>query len=164
MDLRENLDEFTDYAARARPGLRREAFRLCGDWYEADDIVQETLWRIYRRWGALARRSEIAAYTRRALLHVFLAERRHHRWRNEITQPHPEPQGSVKQPDIVMRELLRNALDRLGPRQRTVVILRYCEDLSTPQVAAILGISTGTVASQTHRALRILRTALEGAR
>jgi RNA polymerase sigma-70 factor (sigma-E family) len=164
MDTRDDADEFTDYATRARPGLRREAFRLCGDWHEADDLAQETLWRIYRRWGALARRGELAAYTRRALLHVFLGERRHHRWRQEITQPHPEPHGSVTQPDIVEREALRNALDRLGPRQRTVVILRYCEDLSTPQVAALLHISPGTVASQTHRALRTLRIALDGAR
>ena len=161
MVLWESADGFTGYAVSARPGLRREAYRLCGDWYEADDLVQETLWRIYRRWGALVRRGELASYAHRALVHVFLGERRHHRWRREVTHPRPEPQGSVSLPEIEQREVLRRALGRLGPRQRAVVVLRYCEDLSTEQVAAVLGCSTGTVASQAHRALRSLRAALE---
>lgn len=163
MVLCEGADGFTGYAVRARPGLRREAYRLCGDWYEADDLVQETLWRIYRRWGVLVRRGELASYTHRALVHVFLGERRRHRWWREVTHPQPEPQGSVVLPEIEQRDVLRRALGRLGPRQRAVVVLRYCEDLSTEQVAAVLGCSTGTVASQAHRALRNLRAALEEA-
>jgi RNA polymerase sigma-70 factor (sigma-E family) len=134
---------------------------LCGDWHEADDLVQETLWRVYRRWNALTRRAELASYTHNALVHVFLGERRRHRWRYEVNQPQPDPGGSAPMPDVPLRETLRGALRKLAPRQRAAVVLRYCEDLSTEQVADILGCSTGTVASQTHRALRILRADLD---
>jgi RNA polymerase sigma-70 factor (sigma-E family) len=152
----EHPKEFTVFAASIRKRLHREAYRLCGDWHEAEDLVQLTLYRVYRRWEQLTRHEELSAYTRQALLRAYHSERRRLRWKCEISQDELPELRSVD-PNIDNRITMINSVRRLAPRQRAVVILRFWEDLSVEQAAAILGCSTGTVTSQTHRALNTLR-------
>jgi RNA polymerase sigma-70 factor (sigma-E family) len=162
-------EEFIDYVIAARPRLRRQAFLLCGDWHEADDLVQDTLTAAYRQWPRLVRRTEMDGYTHTILIRRFLSVRRQLRSRREI--PHADPPEDQPGPwntqsgrsDVTdLRMSLEAELRRLPPRQRAVIILRYWVDLSTAQVAAAMGISPGTVASQNHKALASLRGALSG--
>jgi RNA polymerase sigma-70 factor (sigma-E family) len=155
-------DGFTDYARAIRKRLCWEAYRLCRDWYEAEDLAQLTLHKVHRRWGRLTAQDQMIAYTRRALLHVYLSERRRLRWRYEVSQPEPPDTTAtaVGNHTVDDRVVLVAALNRLGPRQRAVVVLRFLADLSVEQTAAAMGCSIKTVTSQTHRALATLRKLL----
>ena len=150
---------FDDHAQMIRPSLHREAFRLCGDWHEADDLVQVTLWRIYRRWDSLTEHERLSAYCRRALLRTYLQEHRRSRWRFEASwaQPPDSRQGDLLVDDSIV---LQAAVNQLAAQQRAVITLRFMLDLSVQQTAVMLGCTSGTVTSQTHRALAKLRREL----
>lgn len=156
---RETID-FTAHVEASRRWLHAEAYRLCGDWHEAEDLVQLTLYKVYRRWHRLAERDELGPYTRRTLVNTYVSERRRSRWRYEspYAEPPDRPVGGPADDD---RATLMAALSTLGPRQRAVVLLRFCGDLSVAQTATVLGCSVGTVTSQTHRALASLRALLD---
>jgi RNA polymerase sigma-70 factor (sigma-E family) len=153
---------FIAYVRRIRAWLHREAYRLCGDWHEAEDLAQVTLCQMYRRWDRLTDHDQLTAYTRQALLRVYLSERRRLRWKREVSHPQP-PDNACVEPyrTVEDRVTLATALDQLAPRQRAVITLRFYGDLSIEQTAAILGCSTGTISSQTHLALKRLRTLLD---
>ncbi|WP_051830331.1 MULTISPECIES: SigE family RNA polymerase sigma factor [Streptomyces] len=155
-------DGFTQYVKESRPALRRAAFVLVGDWFEADDLVQRTLIAVYRRWAGLDRRDGLYGYTRTVMVRQFISERRGHRWSRELIQdplpePDPAPEDAARVGD---RLLLLAALAGLAPRQRSLVFLRYWEDLSIEETARTLGCSQATVRSSTSRTLRILRDRL----
>jgi hypothetical protein len=76
---------FGDYAKSIRHWLQWEAYRLCGDWHEAEDLVQETLHKVSRRWEHLGERDVLGGYTHRTLLHTFISERRRPRWTYETS-------------------------------------------------------------------------------
>ncbi|WP_238005378.1 SigE family RNA polymerase sigma factor [Dactylosporangium sp. AC04546] len=152
--------EFVEYYAVRAPALRRLAFGLCGDWHTADDLVQTTCIRLYRGWGRI-RAETIDAYARRALVNQFLSQRR--RWRESVTADPPDTAHPTDDIDRVPERMaLHQALAMLGPRQRAAVVLRYLEDLPVADVATLLGVSEGTVKSQTARAVQALRAALNG--
>jgi RNA polymerase sigma-70 factor (sigma-E family) len=153
----ERRTEFANYVTAVRARLRRQAYLLCGDWYEADDLVQDALVAVYRRWPALTRRTELDGYTHTVLVRRFLSVRRHLRWRREIPQATPPDRPQRREDTIEEHVTLTARLRRLPPRQRAVLVLRFYNDLSIAQTAAILGVSPGTVASQTHKALAALR-------
>lgn len=159
--MNDDLQEFIDYVRLRRAWLWREAYRLCRDWHEAEDLVQMTLCQVYGRWSELTTRDRLAAYTRRTLVLIYLSEHRRPRWRHEISQSQlPESGKPAATSTIEERLLLVAALNRLGSRQRTVVTLRFYADLSVEQTASAMGCSIGTVTSQTHRALHTLRRVL----
>jgi RNA polymerase sigma-70 factor (sigma-E family) len=156
---------FTRYVKAHRRDMRRQAYLLCGDWHEADDLVQQTLIKVLLRWEALEQRDGLAAYTRTVMFRTFVSDRRALRWSREFTsdrlpEPDPEPDGQERLAD---RLLLLEALDRLGPRQRAAIVLRYLEHRSAEEAADILGCSVATIRSNTCRALVHLRSLLCGA-
>lgn len=155
------ISEFTSYAVMTRPMLRQRAFLLCGDWHEADDLAQETLVALYRRWPRLERHAMLDGYANTVLIRTFLSVRRHLRWRRELSYadpPDPPGQPQRRDDDVVeLRLSLQAELKRLPPRQRAVIVLRFWHDLSIDQVAATMRTSPGTVASQCRKALITLR-------
>jgi RNA polymerase sigma-70 factor (sigma-E family) len=157
-------ESFDSFVVAELPRLRWRAFVLCGDWYEADDLVQETLVKVYRRWPKLRRRAELGGYVRTTLVRTFLNARRSGWWRHEAAQAEL-PETAEPAPDQYAmtdgKVVLESALRRLGPRQRAVIMLRFLEDLPVEDTAQLLGITPGTVTSQTHRALAVLRAALK---
>jgi RNA polymerase sigma-70 factor (sigma-E family) len=155
-------DGFAEYVKEARPAIRRSAFMLVGDWYEADDLVQRTLIALYRRWNRLDGHDHLGGYVRTVMVRLVISDRRRHRWSREQTQdslpePPPEPDATRQ---IADRQLLIAALAELPPRQRSAIVLRYWEDLSVEETARTMGCSAATVRSQTARAMAILRRIL----
>jgi len=153
------LDGFRDYASSRRTELRRTAYLLCGDWYLADDLVQDALAKLYVHWPRVSARGDVDAYVRRMLVNGFLAGRRR-AWRRELVTAQLPDVPAPDSADHPTRDLLLRALADLQPSQRTIVVLRYWDDLSVEQTAAALGCSTGNVKSQASRGLAHLRAAL----
>jgi RNA polymerase sigma-70 factor (sigma-E family) len=160
-------DGFTQFVVTARPGLRRSAYLLCGDWHEAEDLTQNALLAVLRRWDKLRWPDAAAGYARAAMYRIFISERRHVRWRLETTHAEvPEPDrasadgdgdGDGSENSIADRIVLLEALGRLPPRQRAAVMLRYIEDLDVTRTAEILECEPSTIRSQTARALATMR-------
>jgi RNA polymerase sigma-70 factor (sigma-E family) len=137
--------------------LRREAYLMCGDWHRAEDFVQITLTRLYAVWGRVDGRGA-DAYARRILANAVIDERRRP-WRREITVSSVPDYGydaALSTASDTRTDLIR-ALASLPARQRVTLVLRFWVDASVNETAQILGCSTGTVKSQTSRALNTLR-------
>jgi RNA polymerase sigma-70 factor (sigma-E family) len=158
----EHLSEFTGYAETVRARLRRQAFRLCGDWHEADDLSQDTLLAVCRRWPSLVRHDDLDGYTHTTMFRMFLSARRQPRWRCEV--PHAVlPDLPLSQEDTTdLRLTLLEQVRRLPARQRTVVMLRFWKGFTINQTAEAMAVSPGTVASQAHKGLATLRNLLAG--
>jgi RNA polymerase sigma-70 factor (sigma-E family) len=155
-----NEQDYVEYV-RARIGrLRQLAYRLCGQWSAADDLVQDCLVALYVHWRRASAADSLDAYVRAMLVHAFLAERKRV-WTRRV-QPVADVIGPSTAPLAGAEDRidLRAALDRLSRGQRAVLVLRYWEDLDVAQTAAILGCSTGTVKSQTSYAIKALRRLL----
>ncbi|WP_425430919.1 SigE family RNA polymerase sigma factor [Cryptosporangium aurantiacum] len=140
--------------------LRRLAHLLCHDWHRADDLVQATLVRLYLHWARVAAATDRDAYVRRVLVRVFLSERRTG-WARRVVLVDVAPDSpTTTDADPAAAVAVRTALAGLPPRQRAVLVLRFYADLSVDQTAEALRCSSGTVKSQTAKALASLRRAL----
>lgn len=147
--------EFLRFVANSSPALLRAAYALTGQQQAAEDLVQTAFERVALRWRGLA---EPYAYARRIMYHEHISWWRRLRRREVPVAQHDDKAapGDLSG-DVALRDDLRVALDRLGPRQRAVLVLRYLEDRSVGEVAELLGCSPGTVRSQASRALLRLR-------
>lgn len=151
--------EYLAYVHGRSRALRRVAYLLCGDGHHADDLVQETITKLYARWPRLAQVDNLDAYVHTMLVRTFLDERRRGWWKVKLlsTAPEqPEPHGVPAEE----RTVLRAALSRVPPRQQAVLVLRFLCDQPVSEVARILGCSEGTVKSQTAHGLTALRKIL----
>lgn len=150
---------FEEWAHRAGPGLRRIAGLLCDHAADADDLVQETLVKVYLRWSRISRLENPDGYVRTMLVNQHVSMRRSQS-RDRRGRRWPGAPAAVEDrvPRVVDRSALAGALAGLGARQRAVVVLRYYCDLSDEQIADALGCSPKTVRSQASRALARLRT------
>ncbi|MEU6171986.1 SigE family RNA polymerase sigma factor [Streptantibioticus parmotrematis] len=148
--------EFRAFAEARQAQLRRSAYLLCGDWHQAQDLVQVTLMKLYAAWGRVRKDGNVDGYARTILTRTFIDQHRRRRWREEplaeLTDP---PSTGPETPEL--RLVMRSALMRLPPRYRAVLVLRYWEDWSVEQTAEALRVSTGTVKSQSARGLARLR-------
>jgi len=147
--------------------LLRTAYLLCGSWHTGEDLVQTTFVALYRAWPRLASWDDPRAYARRALTNTFLSARRRRSAREQLFAQLPDPRrngstGPDESDAVDERERQRDLLRRLPPRQRAVLVLRFWEDCSVADTARLLGISPGTVKSQTADALHALRRTLSG--
>jgi RNA polymerase sigma-70 factor (sigma-E family) len=151
-----NEQEFRDFVGARMPALRRSAYLLCGDRHHADDLVSVAIGKLFRSWHKVRRLEQPDAYLRRMLVNAYLDERRRP-WRREwSTDVLPEPTPAPG-PDIAERVSLLALLGRLPARRRAVLVLRFLDDVSVEETAALLGCSTGTVKSYTSRGLAELR-------
>ncbi|MCU1589593.1 MAG: polymerase sigma-70 factor, sigma-E family [Frankiales bacterium] len=148
----EGFDVFVLGASRR---LLRTAFLLVGDRGTAEDLLQDVLERMYARWSRI---DDPHAYARRAIAHAATNRWRTRRRHAEVPLGERDAAAGTE-PESACRDVLA-ALATLPPGQRAVVILRFFDDLSIDQTAAALGCSTGTVKSQTARALPRLRALL----
>ena len=151
-------DEFRAYVAQRRAHLFSSAWLLCGDPHRAEDLVQETLTRLYLAWPRVSRLSGVDAYVRRMLINGHIDERRRPWRREQPTSEFPDAAGTW--PCSEDAEELWAALRALPAGQRRVVVLRHYWGLSVEETADDLGVRVGTVKSQTSDALASLRRSL----
>ncbi|MDO3704370.1 SigE family RNA polymerase sigma factor [Micromonospora sp. C28SCA-DRY-2] len=153
--------EYVEFVTATTPKLRRTAYLLTGDQHRADDVVQQTLTKLYLKWPRVRGADDVEAYVHRMLVRVFQEERRSRWWGVRLLDrtPEPVPRGDPPGADeaVVDAVTLRRALASVPPGQRVVLVLRFYADLSVEQTAAVLDCSTGNVKSQTARGLAALR-------
>jgi RNA polymerase sigma-70 factor (sigma-E family) len=162
---RADFDQFvTDHSA----ALLRTAYLVVWDAAEAEDLVQDCLLAVARRWPRVRRMDHPHAYARRVLINLALdgAQRRTRRRLELVADGASEIQEVADESSagrlhaVGVRAELIDALGTLPPRQRAVLVLRYFEDLTEAQVAELLGCSLGTVKSTASRALTRLQTTM----
>jgi RNA polymerase sigma-70 factor (sigma-E family) len=149
--------EFTEFAASRMPQLYRTAWLLCGESQKAEDLVQETLIKVYARWGSHI--DNPVAYARTTLTRTWISHLRR-RGSHEHPVEHV-PERSSTPENHALRLTLLAALDELAPLDRAVVVLRHLEDASTADVARLLGLSPGAVRNRLARALAQMRLHLD---
>ncbi|MFD9705191.1 SigE family RNA polymerase sigma factor [Lentzea sp. NPDC059081] len=149
-------EEFSEFFTSRFDWARRTAYALCGDWSEAEELAQNAFVKAYAKWPRV-RRDSADAYVRTILTRLFLDGKRRVRGREHPVAEVPERGvgGGFGEPD----SQLHQALQRVPPKQRAVLVLRYVHDLSIEQTAAELSCSTGNVKSQSARGLAALREA-----
>lgn len=150
----QDSDAFVEFVRQRSPDLLRSAWLLTGDWHAAHDLVQSALEKTWPRWGRRIDSPE--AYVRRVMLTTYLSWRRR-RWNGEVPTA-DVPEHDSPDDEIELRHDLLGALAGLTPRQRAVLVLRYFEDLSEAESAAVLGCSVGTVKAHASRGIAVLRS------
>lgn len=151
------------------PNLRRYARALVGDRDAADDLVQDTLERACTRLAQWRPGSDLAAWAFTIMHNLFVSEMRRPRYRLETAQELAAEagEGTDAAPDPAAGWAdaldLERALRALPQAQRQVLLLVAFEDMSYEQVAAVVGVPTGTVMSRLSRARTRLRELLEPA-
>jgi len=154
---------FEEFVRSSAPDLLRMAYLVCWDESEAEDLVQECLFVVARRWPRVAAMEMPLAYTRRVLLNLALDGRAKRLRRREfvsdveIVARIRDATGEPVLDTTGVRSELIDALGQLPRAQRTVLGLRYFLDLSEAQIAAVLGCSAGAVKSNASRGLARLR-------
>ena len=153
--------EFAGWVAAKGPAMERYAFVLTGDRQRAEDLVQNTLLRVYRQWGRLSEMEHPDAYVRRMVTNQYLDWRRR---RQNTESPDPMENDDGAAPDlaigVVDRDELARALQGITPHQRTVLVLRHVEGLDDDAIATVLGCSATTVRSHAARGRERLRSLL----
>lgn len=153
-----NAEGFMDFATSSSGRLFRTAWLLTGDWHLAEDLVQETLGKVYRAWTKRSRPDDPLAYARTTLVRTYITHRRRRRAAEHPTESVPEV--AAAETDVALRLTLIDALARLDSKDRVVLVLRYWEDRSVEETAAELGLTSGAVRSRSFRALDRLRAVL----
>ncbi len=151
-------EEFANLVEASWPGLYRTAYLLLGDHQLAEDLVQTSLAKTYASWGKVREPGAAGGYARVVLANTAASWFRKRSWRNELPSSELPEEATGCEPSD--RPAVLAALGTLPPRQRAVVVLRYYDDLSVREVADALGVSEGTVKSQTSAALDKLRVQL----
>ena len=151
-------EAFEEFAHARTPHLFRSAWLLAGDRHLAEDLVQETLAKMFRAWGGIRRIDNPAAYAQTVLARTYISHRRR---RSSTERPVADtPDRAAPEDDVTLRLLLIEALAGLDRVDRAVLVLRFFEDRSVEQVALDLKQSRGAVRTRTNRALSRLRTVL----
>ncbi|MYS81676.1 SigE family RNA polymerase sigma factor [Embleya scabrispora] len=151
--------DFEEFAQARSGQLLRTACLLTGDWHTAEDLVQETLGKLFRGWRRIRHMEAPVAYAHTTLVRTFLSVRRLKRSSERPSEVLPEPPPVVGA-DIELRLTLLQGLARLSPADRVVLVLRYWEDRSVEETAEVLRISPVAVRVRAKRALDRLRALL----
>jgi RNA polymerase sigma-70 factor (sigma-E family) len=153
-------ESFTAFVRASGERHLRVAVLLTGDWHAAEDLVQASLVKLYRAWPGVDQvGGDPDAYLRRIMVNTQRSWWRA-RWRREAPVAQlPDRLGGGEDggDQRALAVSVRQALQRLSPRQRAVLVLRYYEDRPEAEIASLLGCSTGTVKAHAHRGLRALR-------
>ncbi|MDX8032197.1 SigE family RNA polymerase sigma factor [Lentzea sp. BCCO 10_0856] len=156
----EAVGDFAEFVRMSMPGLLRYGHALTGNPHDASDLVQSVLEKVGSRWVAVQRKGDDPlAYVRRAMANTHISIWRRRR-RERLVADFPETGAVPPELSRLDNEPLWQALRELPPRQRAVIVLRYYENLSEAEIANALGISCGTVKSQSSKAMANLRTRL----
>ncbi|MBM9504622.1 SigE family RNA polymerase sigma factor [Actinacidiphila acididurans] len=149
---------FTAYVQERRASLYATAYHLTGDRFAAEDLLQSALFSTYRAWDRISDKAAVGGYLRRTMTNLHISAWRRRKLSEYPTEELPETVGDTDEMGgTELRAVLWQALARLPEQQRTMLVLRYYEGRTDPEIAEILGISVGTVKSSIWRSLRRLR-------
>ncbi|MEU2065687.1 SigE family RNA polymerase sigma factor [Streptomyces anulatus] len=149
---------FTAYVQERRASLYATAYHLTGDRFEAEDLLQSALFSTYRAWDRISDKAAVGGYLRRTMTNLHISAWRRRKLNEYPTEELPETVGDTDaMRGTELRAVLWQALARLPELQRTMLVLRYYEGRTDPEIASILDISVGTVKSSIWRSLRRLR-------
>ena len=148
--------ELREFVSARGAALSRAAYLLTGDHQAAEDLVQDTYVVLVRRWQKSGE-VDPEAYVRRILYSRFVDGRRRRRLVELLSAAPPDTTSRDEAGAVTDRLTLAAVMNRLTPRQRAVLVLRFYEDLTEVQAADALGVTTSTVKSQTRVALQRLR-------
>jgi RNA polymerase sigma-70 factor (sigma-E family) len=153
--------DFSEFVIARTPALLRFAYLLTGDGHLAEDLTQEALVRVHRRWSAIEHDGGPEPYVRAAILRQFLSWRRR---RSSSELPLAElpdlPDPQLRAERVVERDEMWSLLATLPRAQRAVMVLRYYEDLADADIALLLGCTAATVRVHAFKALGRLRSTL----
>ena len=169
---REQEADFVAFFRASWPALVRTAYLLIGDHGRAEDLVQTTLIKMHRSWGGLRGDATPMTYARVALVNQAISASRRQRVRETVFGGSSEEATAALPPGfdaettdryavVDDRDAIAQALLTLPPRMRAVIVMRYFDDLTEAATADALGMSVGSVKSQTSRGLVRLREAME---
>lgn len=156
-------EAFEDLVHGVSNPLLRTAVLLSGDWQQAEDLVQTALTKLYVR-GHWRRLEHPLAYLRKIVVNEFISLRRlRSSGELPVEEIREHSYGAWREPDSALRVDLFRALAELAVTDRAVVVLRYWDDLSVAETAAVVGLSPGAVRVRSHRVLGQLRLSLADA-
>jgi RNA polymerase sigma-70 factor (sigma-E family) len=150
---------FEAFVEERAAGLVRSTALMTGDRFAAEDLVQSALLKAWRVWWRVASSERPEAYVKKMVVNEFLKSKQK-RANSEVITDSLAVEAAAQTFDVVDRAWIGDALQRLTPRQRACVVLRYFDDLSERDTAELMKCSVGTVKSQTSRALSALRVLL----
>ncbi|AZQ69155.1 RNA polymerase sigma factor [Silicimonas algicola] len=160
-----------DLVARLAPRLFGYSVRVLGDRAEAEDVVQETmmkLWKVAPDWRQ--GEAQVSTWAYRVAVNLCTDRLRRRKVRGQVPlETVPEPEADIasavdRMTETARADALQAALDELPDRQRQAVVLRHLEGLSNPEIAAIMDIGVEAVESLTARGKRALAAILAGRR
>lgn len=152
---------YTAFVIARQDHLRRVAYALCGNWHDADDLLQTALTKLYVAWSRVAKDGNPEAYVRRILVHTNIdAYRRRQRRVQTVSLESGAEVPGRERLGLEEHAALLEAVESLPEMQRKVVVLRHWLGLDVRETAAELGISEGTVKSHSSRGLATLQKAL----
>jgi RNA polymerase sigma-70 factor (sigma-E family) len=153
---------FDDFVVTRGQALLRFAYLLTGDRHLAEDLVQEVLARVHQRWDRIERAEGAEFYVRTALVRQNISWWRRRSFRSEkpVAELPDTSDGHSTEQALAARDEMWGLLATLPRRQRTVLVLRFYEDLADERIADLLGCSPVNVRVHASRALARLRATL----
>lgn len=162
MELAGRDEAFAAFVAARSGALLRTAYLVTGHRHEAEDLLQTALAKTYLGWARIESEQNVEAYVRRSLVTTHISWWRRHRNRERLVDAEPATiDRTSADSDLAERDWMWRALAGLPLRQRTVLVLRYYEELSESEIAHVMGCSTGTVKTHASRGLATLRERLD---
>jgi len=160
-DVGTSMSDYSGWVESAWPRLFRTAYALTGDVHLAEELLQEALVKLFVAWHRVSGADAPDAYARRVMVNLATSRWRARRRRPEVLAPDVGAAISVRgfEGELTEADALWRVICGLPPRQRAVVVLRYYEDLSEQQIAAVMAVSPGTVKSLASAAMSKLRSA-----
>jgi RNA polymerase sigma-70 factor (sigma-E family) len=155
------MADYENFVRALLPRLLRYATMLTGEREQAADLVQDVLVKAYRRWSRICDADHPDRYVLRMVTNGYLSWRHSRAARVIVAGELPDearPDDFVS--DHASREDMWQRLARLPRRQRAVVVLRYYEGFTDPEIADLLGCAQATVRAHAHKALTSLRKGL----
>ncbi len=152
-------DGFADFVRAHTPALVASAYLLTGRSAAAEDLVQDTLLGLYRKWDRVLAAEVPVAYVRRCLVNNFLNSRRSRAGNEILFAEAPDLSGPADvATQVGDRDLVRRLLAGLPHKQRAILVMRFFDDLADDDIAAAVGCRPSTVRSTISRTLASLRT------
>lgn len=148
--------EVVAFCETVRPQLVGTLTLYCGDPHLAEELAQDTLVRVWDRWGRIGGLHNRTGYVHRMALNAANSWFRRRAAEQRARSRLPGAEALVVD-DVASRLALRSAVRALPPRQRAALVLRFYADLPVAEVAVLMRCRPGTVKSLTHHAVAALR-------